>query len=229
MLKLSKTENLSQKTKRTEEIAKILLKIYPERKKTVLTYGSPWECLVAVQLSAQCTDKRVNMVTPDLFKKYKKVEDYAAAGRTADGVLEFEKMIHSTGFYHNKTKNILAAAGKIVNEFGGKVPSTMEELLTLPGVARKTANVLLFNAFGIVGGIAVDTHVIRLSNLLALVSKKAGKDAVKIERELLEIVPKKYWGTFPLLLTEHGRQICIANRPKCELCKFNHLCPSSRV
>jgi len=222
-------ESFERKSKRAIAIAEALLKMYP-RRKTVLTFSNPWECLVAVQLSAQCTDKRVNIVTPDLFAKYPRVEDYAIAGSTAKGVREFEKMIHSTGFYHNKAKNILGAAKKIADDFGGMMPKTMEELLTLPGVARKSANVILFNAFGIISGVAVDTHVKRITNLLGLISKdasKSGGDPVKIEKELMKLLPLKYWALFSLLITEHGREICIANRPKCKECKLNKMCPGA--
>lgn len=228
MLKLIKPESKEEKSSRVVKIAQILLKIYPNRRKTVLTFSNPWECLVSVQLSAQCTDKRVNMVTPALFKKYPNVKAYVKASESLSGVKEFEKMIRSTGFYHNKARNILAAAKKVVKNFGGELPDTMEELLILNGVARKSANVILFNAFGKVSGIAVDTHVSRLTKLLKLVSKKAEGDPKKVEKELMEILPRKFWGTFPLLLTEHGREVCIANRPKCEKCRFNKLCPSSQ-
>lgn len=229
MLKLTKPETKEELIKRVVKIAEILIKLYPHRKKTVLTFSNPWECMVTVQLSAQCTDKRVNMETLALFKKYPNVKAYAKAGESLSGVKEFENMIRSTGFYHNKAKNILAAAAKVVRDFKGKLPDTMEELLILPGVARKSANVILFNAFSKVLGIAVDTHVLRLTRLLKLISKKAEGNPVKVEKELMEIIPLKFWGTFPLLLTEHGREVCIANRPKCEKCRLSSLCPSSRM
>lgn len=216
-------ETFEQKSARATEIAKRLIGMY-KRRRTVLNFGSPWKCLVAVQLSAQCTDKRVNIVTPELFKKYKKVNDYALAP-----ISDLEKMIRSTGFYKNKAKNIKAAAVKIVKDFGGVLPSTMEELLELPGVARKSANVILFNAFGVISGVAVDTHVMRITKLLGLISKKAEGKPEKIEKELMELLPRKYWGLFSLLITEHGREICIARRPRCEDCKLNKLCPDSRV
>lgn len=203
---------------RATEIAKRLIRMY-KRRKTVLNFGSPWECLVAVQLSAQCTDKRVNIVTPELFKKYKKINDYASAPLS-----DLEKMIRSTGFYKNKAKNIKAAAEKVVKDFGGVLPSTMEELLELPGIARKSANVILFNAFGVISGVAVDTHVMRITKLLGLISKKAEGKPEKIEAELIELLPKKYWALFSLLITEHGREICIANRPKCAECKLRDSC-----
>ncbi|MBU1992196.1 endonuclease III [Patescibacteria group bacterium] len=220
MIKLSKKP---AKKERALKVAKLLPKIY-KRKKTMLTYKNPWECLVAVQLSAQCTDKRVNMVTPALFKKYKKVEDYANAKRE-----EFEKDIKSTGFYRNKAKNIIGAAKMVMKDFHGNVPRKIEDLLRLPGVARKSANVILFNAYDIIEGVAVDTHVMRITNLLGLISKKAVKNPVKIEKEIMELLPKKYYGLFSLLITEHGREVCVARKPKCEMCKFNKICPSSRV
>lgn len=241
-------ETFEKKSARAKKIAEALLKMY-SRRKTVLTFSNPWECLVAVQLSAQCTDKRVNIVTPALFAKYPRVEDYAIAGSTAEGVREFEEMIHSTGFYHNKARNILGAAVMVVEKFKGKVPKTMKELLTLPGVARKTANVILFNAFGLVEGVAVDTHVKRITNLLGLISSEAAKggaksggagavrvsggagagDPVKIEKELMKLLPRKHWALFSLLITEHGREICIARKPKCKECKLNKMCPGAII
>ncbi|MBT4148203.1 endonuclease III, partial [Candidatus Peregrinibacteria bacterium] len=185
-------ETKAQKALRATKISEMLLEMY-RRRKTVLTWSSPWECLVAIQLSAQCTDKRVNMVTPPLFARLKSVEGFAEVPSA-----ELEKRIHSTGFYRNKAKNIKAAARLVVDEFGGEVPRTMEELLRLPGMARKSANVLLFNAFGLVEGVAVDTHVMRITDLLGLISAGARKKPVKIERELMELLPRKNWGTFSL-------------------------------
>ena len=208
---------------RATEIAKRLLGMY-KRRKTVLNFGSPWECLVAVQLSAQCTDKRVNLVTPALFKQYKTVRDYARAGSSEAGLRKFEGLIRSTGFYKNKTRNIIGAAKKVVADLGGVLPSTMEELLTLPGVARKSANVILFNAFGVVSGVAVDTHVMRITRLLGLISKGAIGKPEKIEKELIGLLPRKYWALFSLLITEHGREVCVARRPKCGECKLRDLC-----
>lgn len=223
MLKTARAEGKARATARATKIAQMLMKMY-KRRKTVLTFGSPWECLVAVQLSAQCTDKRVNMVMPALFKKYPTVEAFASADLPG-----LENTIRSTGFYRNKARNIKAAAVRVVEAFGGKLPRTMEELLTLPGVARKSANVILFNAFGIVEGVAVDTHVMRITDLLGLISASARKKPEKIERELIELLPRKYWGLFPLLITEHGREVCIARRPKCAECKFSGVCPGSRL
>lgn len=191
-----------------------------------LNFGNIFQLMVAVILSAQCTDVRVNQVTPGLFKEFPKIRDFAECE-----VEDLEKAIFSTGFYRNKAKNIKAAAQKILSEFGGKVPGTMDELLQLPGVARKTANVILNEGFGKSEGIVVDTHVIRISGLLGLVSKKLmkAKNAVKIESELMKIVPEKDWNKISHLLTWHGRRICIARRPQCDVCPLNQICPSSTV
>lgn len=205
------------------EIIKILKKTYPDAR-IALKFGDNFQLLVAVILSAQCTDKRVNMVTPVLFKKYPAVRDFAKAR-----IDDLEKMIYSTGFYKNKAKNIKAAAEKIVTDFGGKVPDNMEDLLTLPGVARKTANVVLDSGFGKEEGIVVDTHVCRVSGMLGLVpmAMSKAKKAVKIEERLMKIVPRKEWGKFSHLLVFHGRKICVARRPKCKICPLNKLCPSA--
>lgn len=220
---------------RVQKVISFLKKQYPDAK-IVLRYGNPWELLVAVILSAQCTDAVVNKVTGKLFTKYPALEDYARAD-----LHEFEKDIKSTGFYRNKAKNILAAARLIKEKFGGKVPKTMEEMVTIPGVARKTANVVLGNAYGVVEGIAVDTHVLRLSQRLRLVDpdKIGGKtwavdfkkdaDPVKIERELMAVIPKKDWFTTTYLLIDHGRAVCKAAKPDCAHCTLNTLCPASRV
>jgi endonuclease III len=216
-------ESKSHKVERATEIAKMLVQMY-KRRKTVLTWSSPWECLVAIQLSAQCTDKRVNIVTPGLFARLRSVKAFAEVPS-----LELEEMVHSTGFYRNKSKNIKGAAQIVVRDFDGRVPETMDELLKLPGMARKSANVLLFNAFDKVEGVAVDTHVMRITDLLGLISADARKNPVKIEKEMMELLPKKYWGLFSLLITEHGREVCIARRPRCAECKFNQICPGSLV
>lgn len=183
--------------RRAAAILRILKKLFPDTG-TALKYRSPWELMVAVQLSAQCTDKKVNEVTKKLFKKYRKLDDYINAKQR-----EFEKDIYQTGFYKNKTKNILAAAKKIKKDFGGRVPKTMDEMLTIPGVARKTANVVLGNAYGIREGIAVDTHVRRLSNQLGLT---AHKDPVKIEKDLMVLFPRKEWAGVANRLIYYGRQ-----------------------
>jgi endonuclease-3 len=202
-----------------------LKKIYP-RARVELDFGSVWELMVAVILSAQCTDVRVNKVTPDLFKKYPTVESFASAD-----LRELEQKIYSTGFYKNKAKNIKSAAIKILADFGGKVPAKMSELLTLSGVARKTANVILSGGYGKNEGVVVDTHVIRLSGLLGLAKAKdvRTKNAVNIEKTLMELVPKKDWARFSNYLIWHGRRVCIARRPRCEECVLKKVCPSSRV
>lgn len=205
------------------QIIEILKGTYPEAK-IALKFGDKFQLLVAVILSAQCTDKRVNMVTPILFKRFSRIEDFAKCN-----IAELEKLIYSTGFYKNKAKNIKAAAGKIITDFGGKVPDTMENLLKLSGVARKTANVILETGFGKNEGIVVDTHVCRISGLLGLVPMKLSKvkNAVKIEQQLMKIIPKSEWGKFAHLLIAHGRNICVARRPKCKVCPLNKLCPSA--
>ncbi|MFH1533366.1 MAG: endonuclease III [Nitrospirota bacterium] len=206
-------------------IIKKLKKQYPDAG-IELKFKNTFQLLVVVILSAQCTDARVNLVSPGLFKKFPDVRDFAECK-----LVDLEKAVFSTGFYRNKAKNIKAAAQKILSDFGGKVPGAMDELLKLPGVARKTANVILNEGFGKSEGIVVDTHVIRISGLLGLVSKKlsASKNAVKIEAELMKIVPKKDWHIISHLITWHGRRICIARRPKCEICPLNQICPSSTV
>ncbi|MFA7685501.1 MAG: endonuclease III [Candidatus Gracilibacteria bacterium] len=206
-------------------IIKGLRKIYPDAR-VELNFSNVWELMIAVILSAQCTDVRVNKVTPELFKKYPTTLSFAQAKPA-----ELERAIYSTGFYRNKARNIQMAAQKIIADFGGKVPSTMDKLLTLPGVARKTANVILTSGFGKDCGIVVDTHMIRICGLLGLVSSKSvkTKNAVQIEKELMEIVPKKYWGLFSHLIVWHGRRVCIARRPQCGKCVINHLCPSAMV
>jgi endonuclease III len=185
-----------------------------------LTHKDAWELVVATILSAQSTDVRVNMVTPELFKKYPTVQDFAR--------LEAEQLetdIRSTGFFRNKSKSVVGAAKRVVNEFGGRVPDNMDDLLTLPGVARKTANVVSAER-GHAQGIVVDTHVRRLSQRLGLTKQE---DPVKIERDLVRLVPRADWDPFPHLLIWHGRRICDARRPLCEACVINDLCPSSRV
>lgn len=200
------------------------LKRFHKDAKIALNYESDFQLLVAVILSAQCTDERVNMVTPALFARFPDAEAMADAK-----LEELEQLIYSTGFYKNKAKNIKAAAQRIMVEYGGDLPDTMESLLTLPGVARKTANVVLREAFGKVEGIVVDTHVTRLSTRLGLISRKAAetKNAVRIERELMKIVPREDWGVFAHLLIHHGRKICPARKPKCGECTVKQWCPSA--
>ncbi len=201
-----------------KEIIRILKKEYPEAK-IALRFKNVWQLLVATILSAQCTDVRVNRVTPALFKKYKTIQAFAKAD-----FKELEKDIHSTGFYKNKAKSIIGSAKKILDEFNCKVPDTMKELTSLPGIGRKTANVILSSGFGIVVGIVVDTHVIRLSGRLGLTGNKGPE---KIERDLMRIVPLKDWRIFSHLLILHGRRICKARRPLCSDCAINRLCPSA--
>jgi endonuclease-3 len=198
----------------------LLDKEYPKAR-IALRFVDPLQLLVSTILSAQCTDARVNIVTEKLFHKYKKAADYAKAD-----VREFEQDIHSTGFYHNKAKNIIAAAQMIVRDFAGRVPDTMEELIRLPGVARKTANVVLYNAFGKSEGIAVDTHVRRLSQRLGL---SGNDDPEKIEQDLMKQVDKKLWGHISHLLIEHGRQVCDAKKPVCPECVLAGLCPAKKT
>lgn len=201
------------------KIFKILSKEYPNVK-PALIYNTPFELLIATILSAQCTDERVNIVTENLFKKYKKPEDYLNISIT-----ELEKDIFSTGFYKQKSKSIIETCKILVEKFNGVVPNNLEELIKLPGVGRKTASVVIGNAFGI-PAIAVDTHVKRLSNLLGFI--KSG-DATKIELKLKELLPKKYWINSSHWLATHGRQVCFARNPKCEICVISKLCPSNKL
>lgn len=206
-------------SKNIDKILILLKKEYPQAK-IALNFINPLEILVSTMLSAQCTDARVNLVTKTLFKKYRTVKDYTEAN-----IKTFEQEIHSTGFYHNKAKNIIAAAKKILKDFNGRVPNTMEKLTQLPGVARKTANIVLLNGFGKVEGIAVDTHVRRLSQRLSL---SKNDDPNKIEQDLIKLLDRKEWGNFSYLLIEHGRKICIAQKPKCLECILQNLCPSRK-
>lgn len=237
---------------KAQVVLALLKKTYPDAR-IVLNYSNPWELLVAVILSAQCTDVMVNKVTEKLFTKYKTLDDYVKAD-----IAEFEQDIKSTGFFRNKAKNILAAAKMVKEKFGGNVPKTMDETLTLPGVARKTANVVLGNAYGVVEGIAVDTHVLRLSQRLGLVDpeKIGGKNAVffirgglaeqqdhllsvldfkkdadpvKIEEQLMAAIPKADWFKLTYLLIDHGRAVCKAQYPSCAGCVLNRICRSSRI
>ena len=194
-----------------------LIKEYPSPK-TALHYRSPIQLLVSTILSAQCTDERVNKVTKELFKKYKSVGDYANAELS-----ELEKDIRQTGFFRNKAKNIKNASKMLIEKFDGQVPNTMEEILLLPGVARKTANVVLTSAYGVIEGIVVDTHVKRLSQRLGITKNN---DPQKIEKDLINIVPKDKWAQFSFLLISHGRKICQARKPICNKCMLNDLCPS---
>jgi endonuclease III len=203
---------------RTSKIIELLEKQYPNAK-TALNYTNPLEILVATMLSAQTTDVQVNRVTQKLFKKYHSPEDYANAD-----LKELEQDIHSTGFYHNKARNLQNCCKLLVDKFHSQVPKTMKELLELPGVARKTANIVLYNAYGTVVGIAVDTHVRRLSERLGLTQQK---DQDKIEQELMQLTPKEKWMELTDLLIFHGRQICTAKKPQCQICVLNKICPSA--
>ncbi|PVX26797.1 MAG: endonuclease III [Candidatus Bathyarchaeum sp.] len=212
------TKTQPDQKKTVLEIIELLENEYPDAK-TALDYSNPLEILVATILSAQCTDKRVNIVTKALFKKYRTVEDYANADLS-----ELEQDIRSTGFYRNKAKNIKNTGRLLAEKYDSQVPRTMEEMLELPGVARKTANIVLANAYGIIVGIAVDTHVRRLSQKLGLTKNK---NPDKIEADLMRIVPKTHWKKINNLLILHGRNVCTARKPKCNPCVLNNLCPSA--
>ena len=209
--------NKAEATERVKKIWPILKKTYPDAK-TALRFKNPLELLIATILSAQCTDVRVNMVTKDLFRKYRSAGDWEKAD-----IKDIESDIKSTGFYRNKAISIKGVCKEVIEQHGGKVPDTMEELLRFPGVGRKTANVVLGNAFG-KPGIACDTHVIRLSRRLRL---SANSDAVKLEFDLAEIVPKTNWTLFSHLLIHHGRNICKARKPDCENCPISKHCPAA--
>jgi endonuclease-3 len=218
---MAKQESLEQRKLRAEAILKILKKKYAAAT-TALNWTSPLELLVATILSAQCTDARVNIVTQTLFKKYKSAADFASAD-----TVDLEQDIRTAGFYHQKAKSIQGACKMIVERFGGNVPQTMEELILLPGVARKTANVVLGTAFKKNEGIAVDTHVGRVAIRLGLVTSTTdSKDAVKIEKDLMELIPRKDWTFFSHAIIFLGRDICQARSPKHDVCPLNALCPS---
>jgi len=210
-------DSFEGRKRRAQRVVKKLKELLPKAK-IVLKYSNNLELLVAVILSAQCTDKKVNEVTAELFKKYKTLDDYVKTSASRRTIEEFEQDIHSCGFFRSKTRTILAIARIVQHRFGGKVPRTMKELLTLPGVARKTANVVLGNAYGVVEGIAVDTHVIRLSQKLGL---SQHKDPVKIEQDLMKLLPKKDWFFFTYGMIEYGRNVCPARRH--EDCKSHPL------
>lgn len=199
-------------------ILKLLKKRFPSAK-CELVYRDAWQLLVAVILSAQCTDKRVNLVTPKLFKQFPGMKDFATAKLT-----DIEKAVQSTGFFRMKALAIQESARKIITDFGGKVPDEMEKLLTLRGVARKTANVILSEYYGKNEGVVVDTHMIRLSNRLGLTKQK---EPVKIEQNLMKIVPRKDWGNFSFMMVLLGRRICTARTPNCGGCPMNKICPSA--
>ena len=203
---------------RARQIIRLLKRAYPDAKCS-LNHSNAFELLIATILSAQCTDERVNIVTADLFRKYRKPEDYLKVAP-----VELQEDIRSTGFFRNKARSIQGAAKVLTEEYAGRVPETMDELLELPGVARKTANVVLGNAFGVKAGVVVDTHVSRLSRRLGFTKEK---QAEKIELDLIQIVPKRDWVIFPHLLIYHGRRICKARNPLCADCVIEKYCPSS--
>ncbi|MCA1556689.1 MAG: endonuclease III [Acidobacteria bacterium] len=206
--------------KRAGKIISLLKRAYPDARCS-LNYSTPLELLIATILSAQCTDERVNIVTADLFRKYKGAEDYERAAPA-----ELERDIHSTGFFRNKAKAIQGACRMIIEEYGGHVPDSIEQLIALPGVARKTANVVLGNAYRIASGVVVDTHVSRVTQRLKLTEHEQPE---KIERDLNELVPRKDWIIFPHLLIAHGRAICKARTPLCPECPVERFCPSSSL
>lgn len=204
---------------RASEVMRRLGELYPAAHIALDYSGDPWHLLLAVILSAQTTDVGVNKVTPVLFAKYPRPEDLAAAD-----VLEVEEIVHPTGFYHQKTKSIMAAARMVVAEFGGRVPDTMEGLMRLPGVARKTANIVISNAYGKIEGIAVDTHVFRLAHRLGL-SEETDPD--KVELDLTELLPRDQWYDVNYRFIDHGRAVCTAKRPTCGVCTLSDICPSA--
>lgn len=213
-------ESGAAKQRRTLEILKRLHREYPDARCS-LNFRNPYQLLVATILSAQCTDERVNQVTPALFQRYPEAADLADARPE-----ELEELIKSTGFFRNKTKSLLGMANGVVERHGGLIPDEMAALVDLPGVGRKTANVLLGNAFGKAEGVVVDTHVTRLSQRLGLTTQT---DAVKIELDLMQLVPRPEWTIVSHLFIDHGRAVCKAPTPRCEVCVLNDICPSSRV
>ena len=215
-----RTESLIAKKNRIKKVVS-LLKRYRPSVKCALNHKNPLQLLVATILSAQCTDKRVNEVTKTLFKKYRTANCFSKAP-----IKELEKNIHSTGFFRAKAKNIKSTCQKIQKNFGGKVPSDLEHLVNLPGVGRKTANVVLGTAFQIPSGVVVDTHVTRLSNRLSLTSSQ---NAVQIEKDLVELLPRSDWIYFSHALIGHGREVCKARKPQCETCFLEELCPKRGV
>ena len=211
-----KTASTAPTKRHAARVARILAKTYPAAK-CALNFKSPLELLIATILSAQCTDVRVNIVTKDLFRKYRSADDFANAEAT-----ELEDKIKSTGFFRSKTKSIQAACRQLVDQYEGEVPKDIDALVHLPGVGRKTANVVLGTAFGIASGVVVDTHVRRITKRLGLTKHK---EPEKIERDLMALLPKKEWVDFSHRLIHHGRKICLARRPKCEECTLNKVCP----
>jgi endonuclease-3 len=217
---MPKSHGNDEQKARLRKIIRQLKSAYPDAQCT-LNHANAFELLIATILSAQCTDERVNIVTADLFRKYRKPEDYLKVSPS-----ELQDDIRTTGFFRNKAKSIQGTAKMLTEQYGGKVPNTIVELLELPGVARKTANVVLGNAFGVFSGIVVDTHVTRLARRLGLTDEK---QAEKIETDLIEMVPRKDWVIFSHLLIAHGRKICKARNPLCAECLIEKLCPSSSL
>ena len=213
--KIQRPKTAAERKARVFEILRRLDEMYPHAT-CALVHHSPWELLVATILSAQCTDKRVNEVTPGLFRKYPTPKDFAAVRQEA-----LANEIRSTGFFNNKSKSLIGAAKKILTDFGGKVPKTIEEVLTIPGAARKTANVVLGTAYGIPSGVVVDTHVQRVSRRLDLTRQT---DPVKIERDLMKIIPREKWILFSHQIIHHGRALCQARKPRCAECKLEPVC-----
>jgi len=213
--KVPKPKTAVERKARLERILGELDKLFPEAT-CALNHKGPWQLLVATILSAQCTDERVNKVTPELFKKYPKVEDFASASQE-----ELAQEIRSTGFFNNKARSLIGAARKLLSDFEGKVPRSMEEVLQVPGAARKTANVVLGTAYGIASGVVVDTHVQRISQRLDLTKQS---DPVRIEQDLMKIIPQDRWVLFAHQMIHFGRQICIARKPRCSNCPLDPIC-----
>ncbi len=213
--KVVKPKTAAERAARVKKILAILNQMYPDVT-CALHHSNAWELLVATILSAQCTDKRVNMVTPGLFKKYPTIQDFASVSQD-----ELAQDIKSTGFFNNKARSVIGAAKKILGDFGGEIPRDIDKLLTVPGAARKTANVVLGTAFGIASGVVVDTHVQRISHRLDLTKET---EPVKIEKDLMKIIPKERWILFSHQIIHHGRALCVARNPKCAECKLDPLC-----
>jgi endonuclease III len=213
-------ESLTARRARAQEIFDILAEEHPDAH-CALDHDSPYQLVVATILSAQCTDERVNMVTPELFRRFPSPHDLAGAPQE-----EVEELVHSTGFYRNKAKNLIGMAEGVVERHGGEIPRTLEELTALPGIGRKTANVVLGNAFGVDEGVVVDTHVRRLANRMHLSRQE---DPVKVERDLMKIFPRDRWTLLSHLFIFHGRRVCGARKPKCAECAVAHRCPSASI
>lgn len=210
-----KPKNAAERKARVATILKTLDEMYPDAR-CALVHHNPWELLVATILSAQCTDKRVNEVTPGLFRKYPTVTDFAHASQA-----ELANDIRSTGFFNNKSKSVIGAAKRVLSDYGGEVPRTMDELLTVPGAARKTANVVLGTAYGVASGVVVDTHVQRVSKRLDLTKHT---DPAKIEKDLIKTIPQDRWILFSHQIIHHGRALCVARKPKCAECRLDPIC-----